>query len=578
MLGGSCSLVFHIANYLLQENFQIIRKCVPEEEQQGILSHCHENARGGHFGYQKIAMRVLQLGFYWPSLFKMSTPCLIFFYVWGIDFMGPFPMSFGYSYILVGVDYVSKWVEAIPCKHYDHRMVLKFLKENIFSRFGVPKAIISDRGTYFCNKPFETLLAKYGVKHKVATPYHPQTSGQVELANREIKNILMKSIGKACHLLVELEYEAWWGNHKLNMDLSRAGLKRFLDLDELEELRNDVYINSKIEKERLKRGDFKVVGHILKDSCQRKTLKKKIHQGIWHTLVKISQGMRKFRRILSFLPTCHQGLLSDARCSQHCLLRATQITDRDLSTRSSILIRRPSDRSLSSETLMAYYRDLILLRKKLPPGMLIVDGATFQPLSLTAFGIEEEALEGGHIPLLFPRLLCQILEHMGCPTEPQHERRRILPTEQGELLTETITPAPASPNSAQLVPMPEAISAASPMTPIVPSVVPTTFEHSITISVLEFRSLVATLQTLSTTHTALFQQMVEMRSQQNQQTAILRQIQQHLGLLPPPQPDLLASSKPLAPVEDTIPAEDTTTAKVQISPPSGGHHRCHCFS
>ena len=73
-------------------------------------------------------------------------------------------------------------------------MVLKFLKENIFSRFGVPKAIISDGGTHFCNKPFETLLAKYGVKHKVATPYHPQTSGQVELANREIKNILMKVV------------------------------------------------------------------------------------------------------------------------------------------------------------------------------------------------------------------------------------------------------------------------------------------------------------------------------------------------------------------------------------------------
>ena len=96
-------------------------------------------------------------------------------------------MLFRSSYILVGVDYVSKWVEAVPCKHNDHRVVLKFLKENIFSRFGVPKAIISDGGTHFCNKPFETLLAKYGVKHKVATPYHPQTSGQVELANGRLK-------------------------------------------------------------------------------------------------------------------------------------------------------------------------------------------------------------------------------------------------------------------------------------------------------------------------------------------------------------------------------------------------------
>ena len=89
---------------------------------------------------------------------------------------------------------MSKWVEAIPCKSNDHRVVLIFLKESVFSRFGVPKSIISDGGTHFCNKPFETLLAKYGVKHKVATPYHPQTSGQVELSNREIKTILMKVV------------------------------------------------------------------------------------------------------------------------------------------------------------------------------------------------------------------------------------------------------------------------------------------------------------------------------------------------------------------------------------------------
>ena len=70
---------------------------------------------------------------------------------------------------------MSKWVEEVPCRVADHRVVLKFLKENIFSRFGVPKAIISDGGSHFCNKPFENLLTKYGVKHKVATPYHPQT-------------------------------------------------------------------------------------------------------------------------------------------------------------------------------------------------------------------------------------------------------------------------------------------------------------------------------------------------------------------------------------------------------------------
>ena len=176
----------------------------------------------------------------------------------------------------------------MPCRAADHRVVLKFLKENIFSRFGVPKAIISDGGSHFCNKPFENLLAKYGVKHKVTTSYHPQTSGQVQLANREIKIILMKVVssnrkdwslklldslwayrttyktilgmspyrlvyGKVCHLPVEIEYKAWWAIKKLNLDMGRAGLKRLLDINELDELRNDAYFNSKIAKGRLKK-------------------------------------------------------------------------------------------------------------------------------------------------------------------------------------------------------------------------------------------------------------------------------------------------------------------------------------
>ena len=91
--------------------------------------------------------------------------------------MGPFLPSCGYLYILLAIDYVSKWVEAIPTRTNDHKVVLKFLKEHIFSRFGVPRAIISDGGLHFCNRYFEKLLKKHGVTHKVSTTYHPQTNG-----------------------------------------------------------------------------------------------------------------------------------------------------------------------------------------------------------------------------------------------------------------------------------------------------------------------------------------------------------------------------------------------------------------
>ncbi|XP_074300717.1 uncharacterized protein LOC141632024 [Silene latifolia] len=155
--------------------------------------------------------------------------------------MGLFPNSSGFICILLAVDYVSKWVEAIPTKTDDSKVVADFIKSFIFVRFGFPRAIISDRGTYFCNRIVGALLKKYHVTHKVST-----TNGQVEVSNREVKSILEKTVNPN----LELEHRAYWAVKSFNTSVVGAGENRKLELQELGEIRNDSYENAAIYKEK----------------------------------------------------------------------------------------------------------------------------------------------------------------------------------------------------------------------------------------------------------------------------------------------------------------------------------------
>ncbi|KAJ9557183.1 hypothetical protein OSB04_011797 [Centaurea solstitialis] len=287
------------------------RRCVSGLAAWDILENCHKGLTGGHFGANLTARKVLESGFYWLTIFKDAHALIKscdacqragnitkkdempqqsvseVFDVWGFDFMGPFPDSRGNKYILVAVDYVSKWADTKASPTNDAKVVVNFMK-SLVCRYGCPKAIISDRGTHFANYLLEKTLKRYGLHHRFSTAYHPQTNGQAENTNRALKRILEKTVdnnpkiwsqkledalwayrtayktpigstpyrmlyGKACHLPFEFEYKALWALKKVHLDDIASGRERLIDLHELEELISLAYENSKIYKEQRKK-------------------------------------------------------------------------------------------------------------------------------------------------------------------------------------------------------------------------------------------------------------------------------------------------------------------------------------
>nr|GEX17522.1 reverse transcriptase domain-containing protein [Tanacetum cinerariifolium] len=229
---------------------QIIQRCMAGKEVIDILNACHSGPTGGHYGANytakkgKISQR--------DEMPQNSIQVCEIFGVWGIYFMGPFPSSKRNKYILVAVDYLSKWVKAKALPINDARVVVKILK-SLFSRFGTPKAIISDRGTHFGNDQFLRVMSKL-------------------------------VYGKACHLPLELKHKAFWALKHANFDLKTTSDHRKLQLSEL---RDQAYENSLIYKEQTKKlHDAKIKNYIFNVGDQVL---------LFNSRLKIFSGKLKFR-------------------------------------------------------------------------------------------------------------------------------------------------------------------------------------------------------------------------------------------------------------------------------------------
>uniref|UniRef100_A0A2N9HHE1 Uncharacterized protein n=1 Tax=Fagus sylvatica TaxID=28930 RepID=A0A2N9HHE1_FAGSY len=188
-------------------------RCLSPEEANYVIREVHEGICGNHSGARALAHKLTRAGYYWPSLLHDATQyvktcdkCQRFaniprappeeitpmtspwpFAQWGLDIMGPFPVGTKQAkFLVVAIDYFTKWVEAEPLATITEKNVKNFVWKGVICRFGIPRVLVSDNGRQFDNGPFRELCAQLNIKNHYSSPRHPQANGQVEVTNRTL--------------------------------------------------------------------------------------------------------------------------------------------------------------------------------------------------------------------------------------------------------------------------------------------------------------------------------------------------------------------------------------------------------
>ncbi|XP_058725708.1 uncharacterized protein LOC131597002, partial [Vicia villosa] len=245
------SKFFLSGDVLYKRNYDsVLLRCVDRHEAELIMREIHEGSFGTHSSGHSMAKKILRAGYYWMTI---ESDCSWPFAMWGIDMIGRIEpqASNGHRFILVAIDYFTKWVEAASYKNVTKQVVTRFIKKEIICRYGVPNKIITDNGSNLNNKMMAELCEEFKIEHHNSSPYRPKMNGAVEAANKNIKKILV--YGMEAVLPVEVEIPSLRVLMDAKLDETEWVQTRLDHLNLIEEKRLSAICHGQLYQKRIKK-------------------------------------------------------------------------------------------------------------------------------------------------------------------------------------------------------------------------------------------------------------------------------------------------------------------------------------